>query len=83
MRAVCHVAAPVSNTVHRHVASATVKIARSPGGRFARKGTHRIAAQWRERNDDFVAVGRRATCATPHAVTLTAVLLATSLVAHQ
>jgi hypothetical protein len=34
------------------------------GGRFARKGTRRIAAQWRERNDDFVAVGRRATCAT-------------------
>ena len=37
---------------------------RSPGGRFARKGTRKSAAQWRERNEDFVAVGCCATCAT-------------------
>ena len=33
-------------------------------GRFARKGTRKSAAQWRERNEDFVAVGKHATCAT-------------------
>ena len=44
--------------------SAPAKVARSPGGRFARKGTRKSAAQWRERNEDFVAVGCCATCAT-------------------
>ena len=40
------------------------KVARSPGGRFTRKGTRRIAARGRVQNDGFVAVGRHATCAT-------------------
>ena len=39
----------------------------TPGGRFARKGTRRIAACPNVQNDGFVALGRHATCATRQA----------------